>query len=158
MTHIKDKPHKCSLCSKSFPTPGDLKSHMYVHNGSWPFKCHICSRGFSKQTNLKNHLFLHTGDKPHVCEICNKSFALACNLKAHMKTHEDTGSSHEGESNRSTHSHSEGEESSSSPPSSLQGSQQGAGAFEKADSERLASFSKHLLFSSYTKQMLSGVG
>ncbi|XP_052897226.1 zinc finger protein 177-like [Anopheles moucheti] len=157
MTHIKDKPHKCSLCSKSFPTPGDLKSHMYVHNGSWPFKCHICSRGFSKQTNLKNHLFLHTGDKPHVCEICNKSFALACNLKAHMKTHEDTGSSHEGESNRSTHSHSEGEESNSSP-SSLQGSSVSAGAFEKADADRLANFSKHLLFSSYTKQMLSGVG
>uniref|UniRef100_A0A182NEH7 C2H2-type domain-containing protein n=1 Tax=Anopheles dirus TaxID=7168 RepID=A0A182NEH7_9DIPT len=80
------------LCSKSFPTPGDLKSHTYVHNGSWPFKCHICSRGFSKQTNLKNHLFLHTGTKPHACEVCKKSFALACNLKAHMKTHEDNPS------------------------------------------------------------------
>ncbi|KAK6640600.1 hypothetical protein RUM44_012296 [Polyplax serrata] len=55
-----EKPHKCTLCAKSFPTPGDLKSHMYVHNGSWPFKCHICNRGFSKHTNLKNHLFLHT--------------------------------------------------------------------------------------------------
>jgi len=61
LRRLQDKPHKCSLCAKSFPTPGDLRSHMYVHSGSWPFKCHICSRGFSKQTNLKNHLFLHTG-------------------------------------------------------------------------------------------------
>lgn len=49
------------MCHKSFPTPGDLKSHMYVHNGSWPFQCQVCKRGFSKQTNLRNHLFLHTG-------------------------------------------------------------------------------------------------
>lgn len=49
------------MCSKSFPTPGDLKSHTYVHTGTWPFKCHVCHRGFSKQTNLKNHLLLHSG-------------------------------------------------------------------------------------------------
>ena len=59
---LQDKPHKCTLCSKSFPTPGDLKSHMYVHNGSWPYKCDVCNRGFSKHTNLKNHLLLHTGE------------------------------------------------------------------------------------------------
>ena len=58
---FQEKPHKCELCQKSFPTPGDLKSHMYIHNGSWPHRCHICDRGFSKITNLKNHLFLHTG-------------------------------------------------------------------------------------------------
>ena len=57
------------LCSKSFPTPGDLKSHMYVHTGTWPFKCDVCQRGFSKQTNLKNHMQLHmTGQARHSTE------------------------------------------------------------------------------------------
>ena len=56
---LQEKPHKCSLCAKSFPTPGDLKAHMYVHTGTWPYRCTICTRGFSKQTNLKNHLQLH---------------------------------------------------------------------------------------------------
>ncbi|OTF71449.1 hypothetical protein BLA29_004021 [Euroglyphus maynei] len=46
----------CFNNDKTVPTPGDLKSHMYVHNGSWPFKCSICNRGFSKQTNLRNHV------------------------------------------------------------------------------------------------------
>ena len=85
---FQEKPHKCKLCEKSFPTPGDLRSHMYVHDGSWPFRCDVCNRGFSKQTNLKNHLLLHTGDKPHECPVCQKKFALHCNLKTHMKTHE----------------------------------------------------------------------
>lgn len=101
------KPHKCTLCPKSFPTPGDLRSHMYIHNGSWPFRCSVCYRGFSKQTNLKNHITLHsgarrnckiiciylytllifTGSRPHMCSICSKTFALQCNLKAHIKLH-----------------------------------------------------------------------
>ena len=49
------------MCPKSFPTPGDLRSHMYVHTGQWPYRCTVCNRGFAKQTNLKNHMNTHTG-------------------------------------------------------------------------------------------------
>ena len=61
MTHNKDKPHKCGLCDKSFPTPGDLKSHQFVHSGGWPYRCPLCSRGFSKQNLLRSHMLLHSG-------------------------------------------------------------------------------------------------
>ena len=63
------------LCSKSFPTPGDLKSHMYVHTGSRPFKCDICQRGFSKQTNLKNHMQMHANDEEKQTDNNNKQIS-----------------------------------------------------------------------------------
>ncbi len=55
----QEKPHKCEVCHKSFPTPGDLKSHQFVHSGVWPFRCHICNRGFSKQNSARNHMLAH---------------------------------------------------------------------------------------------------
>ena len=84
----QEKPHKCGVCSKSFPTPGDLRSHMYVHNGRWPHRCSVCDRGFSKATNLRNHMLMHSGEKPNQCPRCGKKFALAANPKTHLKTHE----------------------------------------------------------------------
>ena len=36
--HKNIRSYVCEICQKSFPTPGDLKSHMYVHNGSWPHR------------------------------------------------------------------------------------------------------------------------
>ena len=66
---FQKKPHKCSYCDKTFATPGDLRGHTHIHQGTWPFRCSQCSKGFSKQTNLKNHLLTHTG-------IDNRSFFL----------------------------------------------------------------------------------
>merc|ERR1712107_715604 len=36
---IKDKPHPCPECPRSFPTPGDLRHHMKIHSSpsSSPF-------------------------------------------------------------------------------------------------------------------------
>ena len=42
--------------AKSFPTPGDLRNHSYVHTRNWPIRCHVCGRGFSKTSSFKNHL------------------------------------------------------------------------------------------------------
>lgn len=108
---LKEKPHKCTKCSKSFSTPGDLRGHMHSHNGTWPFRCELCNRGFTKHTNLRHHMLTHTGKyihltsltnflsfninsskqqkgvKPFACLKCDKQFSLACNLKSHMKTH-----------------------------------------------------------------------
>ena len=80
MYYFQEKPHKCLLCSKSFPTPGDLKSHMYVHTGSWPFKCDICQRGFSKQTNLKNHMQLHINDSERLRSSKSPEFESSSSL------------------------------------------------------------------------------
>lgn len=55
----QEKPHKCDICPKSFPTPGNLRKHRYSHGNSSPFKCPICYRIFVKQVNLRNHTRLH---------------------------------------------------------------------------------------------------
>lgn len=60
---LKNKPHQCSQCAKSFSTPGDLRCHMHMHNGTWPFRCIDCNRGFSKQANFKRHLASHKNEK-----------------------------------------------------------------------------------------------
>lgn len=55
MIHFQEKPHKCSLCTRTFPTPGDLRNHFYVHSGMWPYVCK-CGRGFAKKAAYQGHL------------------------------------------------------------------------------------------------------
>ncbi len=73
----QDKPHKCGVCDKSFPTPGDLKTHeVSAHGGGGgigigggaqihhPFRCHLCGKGFAKQLSARNHLIAHLTGRP----------------------------------------------------------------------------------------------
>ena len=49
------------------------------------FTCPLCSKTFVSRANLKSHTKSHTKEKPHKCLICSATFAYACALKTHVK-------------------------------------------------------------------------
>lgn len=68
----------CHICSKTF-TNSKLRQHMLSHTKEKPYECRICSQRFSIRSNLKRHTMTHTGERPHVCEICGKGIANISN-------------------------------------------------------------------------------
>ncbi|KAG8196422.1 hypothetical protein JTE90_009054 [Oedothorax gibbosus] len=83
----------CSECSKTFPSPEALHSHVrLIHEQSTRlntnrYLCNICRKEFSLKGDLTRHLDSHNGVKPYACEHCGKSFTLKSNLRQHLTTH-----------------------------------------------------------------------
>ncbi|OAF68580.1 hypothetical protein A3Q56_03710 [Intoshia linei] len=75
---------KSKDCDRSFPTPGDLRCHMYIHTGNYPFNCDICKRGFSKKTSLKKHIQERLPAPK--CKFCSDTFKNVCLQRIHLHT------------------------------------------------------------------------
>ncbi|KAJ1496034.1 hypothetical protein T484DRAFT_1874738 [Baffinella frigidus] len=54
------RPHKCSICSKEYPTATVLKTHEKSHSGLKPFPCLQCDKAFKSAVSLKNHANSHS--------------------------------------------------------------------------------------------------
>lgn len=65
----RSKMHQCSICSKIFPRPSGLNTHMNSHSGAKPYKCPVpsCDRHFAVRSNAKRHLKTH-GINPSLME------------------------------------------------------------------------------------------
>lgn len=85
--HTGERPHMCSVCSKTFIQSGQLVIHMRTHTGEKPYVCEACGKGFTCSKQLKVHTRTHTGEKPYTCDICNKSFGYNHVLKLHQVAH-----------------------------------------------------------------------
>ncbi|XP_052844855.1 zinc finger protein interacting with ribonucleoprotein K-like [Drosophila gunungcola] len=88
-THIEDRPHKCSHCSKSYTSHPQLKLHLKTHSGERAFKCSVCSKTFNQKSHLGPHLRIHTGERPYKCSICSNSFSQNATMLSHMRTHSE---------------------------------------------------------------------
>lgn len=83
-TSIKEKPFKCTFCSKAFPCKANLKKHLQTHTGEKPFTCNICQKGLSSNETHQNHLNKHKNKKPHKCTICTNAYYTNGGLKNHL--------------------------------------------------------------------------
>lgn len=117
LTHVDDKPYKCTLCDKSYIQRAQLQRHLDKHNGNM---CPVCKQTFETNANLmihmrehfgleklfcpvklctyskrefmnensfQNHLKMHVYNKQYKCDVCTKSFHSEMNLRRHLETH-----------------------------------------------------------------------
>nr|XP_018913117.1 PREDICTED: zinc finger protein PLAG1-like [Bemisia tabaci] len=77
----------CSICLKSFTSPGKLAQHMYAHSGEKPFVCDHCFKAFSSKFKLVRHVLIHSDLRQYHCSHCERTFHRKDHLKNHAKIH-----------------------------------------------------------------------
>ena len=86
-----EKPYRCNVCTKTFPTSYKLNRHSYSHSGERPYMCTwpSCLKRFNDNYHLRRHMNTHTGEKPFPCKYpgCSKRYSRSEDLRNHQKTH-----------------------------------------------------------------------
>ncbi len=82
-------------CRQSFKIHANLKKHTKaVHRKQKPWKCTVCSREFAWKGPFKEHMNLHNGIRKWKCEVdgCGAAFARNYSLKKHHRCYHEEGS------------------------------------------------------------------
>lgn len=84
--HLKMRPFKCTVCSKSFYARNNLTEHIKAHdkNNSCRKTCAVCGNRFLNSQCLKKHMRIHTGEKPYKCNSCDDVFLSASRRQEHQ--------------------------------------------------------------------------
>ncbi|CAH1963431.1 unnamed protein product [Acanthoscelides obtectus] len=94
------KEFDCPHCSKSFPSPNSLSTHIQHHNlenslrkkelkfprPEYKFKCDNCQESFKNSVLLNRHDCKGNGSNM-TCNVCLKKFGCAASLSVHKKSH-----------------------------------------------------------------------
>ena len=57
--NVKEKPHFCEKCGKSFGKLNGLKKHMQSHCQGTKITCEVCGKAYKIAESLKNHMKMH---------------------------------------------------------------------------------------------------
>ena len=72
----KFKDRTCPICNKRCQTPGDLKTHMFMHSadGQRKYVCEICGKSINDTNTFKRHMMIHNNEFVCRCKICDRGF------------------------------------------------------------------------------------
>lgn len=80
----------CPECGKGFMRMGQLRQHMMMrHDKERPFRCFLCAKTFPTHPMLKDHQKIHVNQRKHVCERCGYKFHTRSKLEKHLKRKTD---------------------------------------------------------------------
>ncbi|XP_057657501.1 uncharacterized protein LOC130894605 [Diorhabda carinulata] len=98
---VKSEGNKsCTICSKSFNKPSQLRLHMNIHYLERPFRCDSCSVSFRTKGHLQKHersashhnklssspALSSSEPRPFKCSDCNIAFRIHGHLAKHLRS------------------------------------------------------------------------
>jgi uncharacterized Zn-finger protein len=86
--------HQCNVCSKWFPRPSGLATHMNTHTGNKPFKCPVpdCDKFFTVRSNARRHMRTHgVPSSPPDTHVPPPSFNVGFEAPYVAHTHDSGG-------------------------------------------------------------------
>ncbi|XP_069112260.1 zinc finger protein 423-like [Argopecten irradians] len=85
--HGEHSEYVCSECGASFPTNGELDTHIGTHKKS--YQCIKCQESFNSEYEIQLHVATHmmTEGNVHDCKLCSRTFESPAKLQCHLIDH-----------------------------------------------------------------------